>query len=59
MAKDDSFAIGDWCNYPNFKAIFTNAEKDFTIYRNLKLFTVHEMMKHIRVYFIHGVSPLP
>lgn len=59
MSKDGTFTVGDWCKFTNLKAMLSNAGKDGTIYKDFVPFTVHEIMKHIGVYFIHGVSPSP
>ena len=41
------------------KAVLTNTGKDGVIYRDWKPFTSKELMKHIGVYFLQGVSPSP
>ena len=41
------------------KAQFCNSGKDGSIYCDYTQFTLHDVMKHIGVYFIHRVSPLP
>lgn len=56
---DGPFTIGDWTRFTNLKAELSNAGKGGTIYTDFVPFTVEEMMKHIGVYFLHGISPSP
>ena len=56
---DGAFTIGDWTFFTNLKAQLSNAGKGGTIYTDFVPFTVEEMMKHIGVYILNGISPLP
>ena len=43
----------------NLKASLSNAGKGGTVYIDYFDFSFEEMMKHIGVYFLHGISPSP
>ena len=57
--RDGAFTIGDWATNTKLRASLSNAGKHGTIYSDFKDFTPVELMKHIGVYFLQGVSPAP
>lgn len=59
LQNDGPFTVGNWCKYMNQKAMYSNAGKGGTVYRDFVPFTVEEMMKHIGIYILNGVSPSP
>ena len=50
---DGAFTIGEWAKFTHLKAQLCNAGKGGYIYRDYTQFTLHDVMKHIGVYFIH------
>ena len=57
--RDGPWTIGEWTRNTNLKAMLSNAGSGGTIYKDFTLFTTFELMKHVGVYFLNGVSPSP
>ena len=59
MNAEGTFTIGEWATFTHLKAQLCNAGKGGSMYRDYTQLTLEDVMKHIGVYFIHGVSPSP
>ena len=57
--KYGSFHVGEWTRFTNLKAMLSNAGVGGTTYKDFTPFTTFELMKHIGIYFLNGVSPSP
>ena len=57
--RDGGFTIGEWTRFTNLKALLSNAGTGGTVYKDFVPFTTFELMKHIGIYFLNGVSPSP
>ena len=57
--QDGSWTIGEWTRNTNLKAMLSNAGSGGTIYKDFTPFTTFELMKHVGLYFLNGVSPSP
>ena len=49
----------EWAMNINLKAMLSNAGSGGTIYKDFTPFTTFELMKHVGLYFLDGVSPSP
>ena len=58
-STNGAFTIGEWAKFTHLKAQLCNYGKGGSSYRDYTQFTLHDVMKHIGVYFINGVSPSP
>ena len=59
LRSDKCLTLSDWTTFTNMKAMLSNAGEGGTIYPDFVPFTVDELMKHIGIYFLNGVSPSP
>ena len=49
----------EWAMNINLKAMLSNAGSGGNMFKDFTLFTTFELMKHIGLYFLNGVSPSP
>ena len=57
--KDEIMSMKLLTKWTNLKATLAGASSDGNIYQDYHHFTTKELLQHIGIYIIHGISPSP